>query len=209
MKDVVIVGFGGFGREVAWLAEECGRNVRGFLDDSIEPGKYGAHRVLGGIEHSSKIDNVELVVAVGNPRTRKLIVNKLLEFGEPTFTSLVHPAVRVSSSVVIGSGSIVCEGAKLTVDIDISDHVILNLNVTVGHDSRLQSFVTVAPMVALSGNVVLEAGVEVGTAAAIRQGVVMSSGSMLGMGGVLVKNTEANQIYIGSPAVSVKELPDF
>jgi len=95
------------------------------------------------------------------------------------------------------------------VDIVIGDHVILNLNVTVGHDDRIHDFVTVAPMVALSGNVILEDGVEVGTGAAIRQGITMACGSMLGMGGVQTKDSEANTIYIGSPAKPFKPLPEF
>ena len=87
--------------------------------------------------------------------------------------------------------------------------MILNLNVTVGHDDEIHDFVTVAPMVALSGNVTLEEGVEVGTGAAIRQGITMACGSMLGMGGILTKDSEANTIYVGSPAKPLKHLPEF
>ena len=79
----------------------------------------------------------------------------------------------------------------------------------VGHDDVIRDYVTVAPMVALSGNVTLEQGVEVGTGAAIRQGINMAEGSMLGMGGILTKETEANTIYVGSPAKPLKQLPEF
>lgn len=209
MKSIVIVGFGGFGREVNWLAKECGRAVIGFLDDKVPPGKKGNYTILGGLDVWSDYPDAEFVVAIGNPRVRKEIVEKLTSQGVTDFATLIHPSVKMDESVDVGKGTLICAGSIATVDIAIGDHVILNLNVTVGHDDIIHDFVTVAPMVALSGNVTLSPGVEVGTGAAIRQGVEMASGSMLGMGGVLTKNTEKNTIYIGSPAKAFKSLPEF
>jgi len=197
MKQIVIIGFGGFGREVAWLAKDCGRSVLGFLDDKAEPGLHGAYNVLGKVAEWKKFANAEFVVAIGSPRVRKKVVDQLLSEGLEAFATLVHPSVMMDESVKVGKGTVICAGTIATVDISIGEHVILNLNVTV------------APMVALSGNVTLFPGAEVGTGAAIRQGVEMAAGSMLGMGGVLTKNTEENTIYIGSPAKVFKPLPEF
>ncbi|MDC9611585.1 acetyltransferase [Pseudoalteromonas sp. GABNS16H] len=209
MKSIVIVGFGGFGREVDWLSRECGRAVLGFLDDNVPPGKKGNYTILGGLDAWSDYPDTEFVVAIGNPRVRKKIVEKLASQGVTDFATLIHPSVKMDESVDVGKGTMICAGSIATVDIVIGDHVILNLNVTVGHDDRIHDFVTVAPMVALSGNVILEDGVEVGTGAAIRQGITMACGSMLGMGGVQTKDSEANTIYIGSPAKPFKPLPEF
>lgn len=209
MKELVIIGFGGFGREIAWLAKDCGRTVLGFLDDNVEPGLHGAHRLLGKACDWKKFSDAEFVVAIGSPRVRKKVVNALASEGLTAFATLIHPSVRMDESVHVGQGSLICAGTIATVDINIGEHVILNLNVTVGHDCIIHDFVTVAPMVALSGNVTLSPGVEVGTGAAIRQGVEMAAGSMLGMGGVLTKNTEKNTISIGSPAKAFKPLPEF
>ncbi|MBU84078.1 acetyltransferase [Alcanivorax sp.] len=209
MKSIVIIGFGGFGREVDWLARECGRTVRGFLDDNATPGKKGNYTILGGLDTWSAYPDTELVVAIGNPRIRRKIVEKLVSQGVTDFATLIHPSVNMDETVDVGKGTMICAGSIATVDIAIGDHVILNLNVTVGHDDEIHDFVTVAPMVALSGNVTLEEGVEVGTGAAIRQGITMACGSMLGMGGILTKDSEANTIYVGSPAKPLKHLPEF
>lgn len=209
MKSIVIVGFGGFGREVDWLARECGRTVLGFLDDNATPGKKGNYTILGGLDTWAAYPNTEFVVAIGNPRVRKKVVEKLASLGMADFATLIHPSVKMDETVKVGKGTMVCAGSIVTVDIVIGDHVILNLNVTVGHDGKIDDFVTVAPMVALSGNVILEEGVEVGTGAAIRQGVNMAKGSMLGMGGVLTKDTDSDTIYVGAPAKPLKQLPEF
>ena len=97
-------------------------------------------------------------------------------------------------------------GCVLTTDIAIGRHAITNLNVTVAHNCRFGDFVTIAPLAAISGNVHLDDLVEVGTGAAIRQGLTMARGSVLGMGGVLTKSTEPNGVYVGNPAKLLKTL---
>lgn len=209
MKDIVIIGCGGFGREVDWLAKSCGRNVVGFLDDAHEPGINEGYKVLGKLEQWVDYSEYEFVVAVGNPRTRKFIVDKMQTFGDPKFATLIHPSVIMSPSVSVGAGSLICANCALTVNSSIGEHTILNINVVAGHDGVIGSFVTVAHLVAISGNVTLEDGVELGTNSAIRQGLTMASGSMLGMGGVMTKNAGKNKVYVGSPAKELKELVDF
>ena len=130
----------------------------------------------------------------------------MLTFGEPDFAILIHPSVRFSNTVSIGEGSIICAGSILTADISLGKHNILNLNVTVGHECEFADYVTIAPMVAVSGNVKLQYLVEVGTGAVIRQGLELAEGSMLGMGGILTKNIPERLIFAGNPAKKLKEI---
>ncbi len=210
MKSIVIVGYGGFGREVFWLARDCGYDVLGFLDDGATPGNYGRYKVLGSVDDWLRYPDAEFVVAIGNPRTRKKVVGAMKDMGEPKFATLIHPSVVMDSETIqIGEGTMICAGCVGTVDFKLGEHVIINIKCTVAHDDLVGNFVTVAPLVAISGNVTLGDGVEVGTGAALRQGITMADGAMLGMGGTLTKDAEANMIYIGSPAKPFKELPPF
>ena len=208
MKDLIVIGGGGFAKEVIWLANECNKVVRGVLDDAVET--HGTiiqgSIVLGKVDDWVKYSDCEFIVAIGSPRVRKLVVDKMHALGSPDFTSLVHPSVLYSNTVTYGKGSIICAGSILTADVNLGGHNILNLNVTVGHECSFGDFVTVAPMVAVSGNVVLRDKVEIGTGAVIRQGLTLSSGSMLGMGGVLTKNIPENTIFAGNPARKLKEI---
>lgn len=208
MSKIVIVGGSGFGKEVIWLAQDCGNEILGVLDDNLFGNRTYSLGVpvLGAIDDWRKYSDCEFVVAVGDPRTRCKIVKKMRALGEPNFGTLIHPRTEISSTVSVGAGSIICAGCIITVDITIGEHCILNLNVTVGHDTVIQNFVTVAPMVAISGNVTLDNNVEVGTGATIRQGVRIMEGAMLGMGGVLTKNIPENTIFIGNPAKKFKEI---
>ena len=209
MKDIIIIGGGGFAKEVIWLANDCNRRVRGVLDDNSDTHQSSIQGaiVLGGISSWTEYNDCEFVIAIGSPRTRSKVYNKMIEQGKPNFTTLIHPSVSYSNTVIFGQGVIVCAGTILTVDVNVGDHNILNLNVTVGHECIFDAFVTVAPMAAISGNVSLFECVEVGTAAVVRQGLSIGKGSMLGMGGVLTKNVPELFIFAGNPAKKLKELP--
>lgn len=208
-RDLVIVGAGGFGREVMWLAQDIGDyNILGFIDDSQPVGtQISDLQVIGGVADCSKWKDADFVVAIGSPRTRRLIVNKLEAQGVQSFATLIHPSVIKSKSVFVNAGTMICAGTILTVDIVIGKHNIININCTVGHDCNFGDFCTIAPISAISGNVILGELVEVGTAATIRQGAKLEKGSMLGMGGVLTKDIPPNNIFVGNPAKFLKELP--
>lgn len=208
MKDLIIIGGGGFAKEVIWLANDCNRKVKGVLDDSLQTHNtqvQGA-TVLGDVSSWINYKDCEFIIAIGSPRTRQKVLEKMLTFGEPDFATLIHPSVRLSNTVSIGEGSIICAGSILTADIVLGKHNILNLNVTVGHECEFANYVTIAPMVAVSGNVKLHYLVEVGTGAVIRQGLELAEGSMLGMGGILTKNIPERMIYAGNPAKKLKEI---
>lgn len=206
MKDLIVIGGGGFAKEVIWLASDCNRRVRGVLDDAVETHNSVIQgvQILGSINDWTNYEDCEFIIAIGSPRTRKLVLTKMQAQGKPVFTSLIHPSVKYSNTVKFSEGAIVCAGSILTADITLGAHNILNLNVTVGHECLLKDFVTIAPMAAISGNVVLNELVEVGTGAVIRQGLELAKGAMLGMGGVLTKNIPENSIFAGNPAKFLK-----
>lgn len=208
-KDLIIVGFSGFGKEVYWLATRLGIKVRGFLDDNadVHARAFGSARVLGCISEWNKYKDCQFVIAVGAPRIRKKILKIMQAGGEPEFATLIDPSAILNTDLVrVGIGSIICAGTVCTVDIIIGQHVVVNLSCTIGHDTVIDDFVTIAPMVAVSGNVRLSMLVEVGTGSCIRQGLTLESGSMLGMGSVLTKNIKENLVFFGNPAKAFKTI---
>jgi sugar O-acyltransferase (sialic acid O-acetyltransferase NeuD family) len=209
VDKIIIVGFSGFGKEVFFLAKRLGIEVHGFLDDSpnVQGDKFAGKAVLGRISDWKKYSDCKFVIAIGNPAVREKIYNEMLEIGVPRFATLVDPAAIVLPEMVeIGEGSIICAGTVCTVNISIGKQVIINLNCTIGHDSKVGDFATIAPMVAVSGNVDVGRSVEIGTSASIRQGLSIGSGAMLGMGSVLTKNMPEKVVFFGSPAKCIRNI---
>lgn len=214
MRELYIIGAGGFGREVAWLVErinESGQqwDLRGFVDDdeSTWGTTVGSYPVLGGCDI---LDSVEretwAVCAVGSARVREKIVEKVSAFSNVSFATLVDPSVLMSSRVTMGEGCIVCAGTILTVDIKLGCHVILNLDCTVGHDAVLDDFVTAYPSVNVSGATQIGRCVELGTGMQIIQGKAIGEGTVVGAGAVVVRDIPPRCVAVGSPAKPIKQL---
>lgn len=211
MKDIVIIGAGGFGREIAWLIEDINKvknewNILGFIDDSpeMQGSKVGKYKVIGNLNWL-KDKSINVVCAIGDPLIKKKVMDSLQDTSNE-YPVLIHPSVIISDSVTIGPGTIICASNTITVDISIGSHVIINIDSTIGHDVVIENFVTVLPSVNVSGNTVLKECSSIGTGSAIIQGLQIGENSIIGAGSVVVKDIPSNVVAVGSPAKPIKYL---
>lgn len=212
MEKLIIIGSGGFAKEVAWLVERINKKVPtwellGFTEQNEElHGKIiNSYKVLGADECIGNYGDVYLVCAVGAAKLRKKIIEKIKEqYPMLKFATLVDPTVECSEYVSIGEGTIICAGTIITVNIEIGSHVIINLDCTIGHDSVLEDFVTVNPSVNISGNVSIGEGVEIGTGVQVIQEKTIGAFSTIGAGAVVTKDIENNCVAVGIPAKKIK-----
>ena len=212
MKDLIIVGAGGFGREVAWLVERINQkngtwNLLGYLDDGEEMQNktINSYPVLGTVDDVGKFPDAYFAVAIGSASARSRIVDRVFS-REPNarYGILIDPSVEMSDSVKIGDGSIICAHTIMTVDITIGRHVIVNLDCTIGHDAVINDFVTVYPSVNISGNTEVGGASELGTGTQIIQGKKIGTGSIVGAGAVVVRDIPEKCTAVGAPAKPIK-----
>lgn len=206
MRDIVIIGAGGHGVEIAWLARRCGRKIKGFLDNTLEKQntKVMGIDVLGPLTTAIQYTECEFIIAIGNPRSRKKIVDTFFSTQQFLFATLIDPSAVLGDNIKIGHGSMVCAGSVLTVNINIGEHCIVNINSTLSHGVELGNFVTIAPNAALSGDVKLGNITEIGANAVLREKLIVKEGAMVGMGAVLTKDVEINHVMVGNPAKLLK-----
>lgn len=210
-KRLVIIGAGGFAREVKWLAEEINSvrptfDFRGYVVSDLA--RLGAHdsrdEVLGDlqwlIDHKNEVD--ALAIGIGVPEVRMRIPEELSsEFAEDMWPPLVHPTVRFDTeSTRIGHGALLCAGVIGTVNLELQPFVLINLACTLGHEATIGSGSVLNPTVNISGGVVLEPGVLVGTGAQILQYVTVGEGASVGAGACVTKDVEAGATVVGIPA---------
>ena len=212
MKDLIIFGASGFGREVAWAVERLNKvtptwNLLGFMDDAddIQGTEINGYKVLGKTADVSNYPDAYYVVAVGASRTREKIVSNMKTVNPSIkFGTVIDPSAEMSDLVTIGEGTIICAHTIITVNIEIGSHVIINLDCTVGHDAVLQDFVTLYPSVNVSGITNIGHAVELGTGMQIIQGKTVGDYSIVGAGAVVVKDIPAKCTAVGSPAKPIK-----
>ena len=208
VNNIIIVGASGFGREVAWLIENSDNwNVKGFVDDNkdLENKRVNDYPVLGTIDFLLNVnEKTNVVVAIGNPQVRKKIVERLQPNKNILFPNIVDKDVIIDRTITLGFGNIICKGNILTTNIEIGDFNHINLSCTVGHDVRFHDYITVYPGVNISGNVIMNDCVEVGTGSQIIQGKKIVEDTVIGAGSVVVKDIVENGTYIGVPAKRMK-----
>lgn len=212
MKDIIIFGASGFGREVAWLVERINAvspvwNLLGFMDDNedIQGQEINGYKVLGKSTDAGKYSDSFFVCAVGASIIREKIVRKLKSVNPAImFGTLIDPSVVLSDLVKIGEGTIICAHTIITVNIEIGSHVIINLDCTVGHDAIINDFVTMYPSVNVSGITEIGRCSELGTGMQIIQGKKIGDYSIIGSGAVVVKDIPDLCTAVGIPAKPIK-----
>ena len=205
MKKLVIVGNGGFAREVEWLVERINTvsptwDLLGYIDDNQDnPKTIGDDDYIVAFQ-----DELFVAIAIGTSGIREKIYNNFKRNPNLRFPNLIDPSVMISDRVGFGEGNIICAGTIITVNIRIGNCNIINLDCTVGHDAIIEDFVTVNPSVNISGNVHLSSGSNIGTGTQIIQGISVGTNSVVGAGAVVNRDLPANCTAVGIPAKVIK-----
>lgn len=209
MKNIVIYGAGGFGRETLSLLKQINLsslqwNVMGYCDDGKNVGeKIDQVTVLGGMPYLNDFsEELHVVIAIADPATREKI-RKLLVNPRLKFPSIIHPSVIMGNTSEISEGCIICAGVIMTVDVRIKSFSIVNLYCTLGHDCVLEDFVSLMPAVNISGNVTVGRCAYVGAGSIILQGISMGEYSVVGAGSVVTRSFDNNKRIMGVPARSI------
>lgn len=205
--SVVVVGCGGFGREVLALLHalrDAGQawDVRGFVDDEpadVARVEAAGSRVLGPVAALADLDPAwAVVVAVGSPVARRALDARIA--ADRPRPVLVHPDATVGTGVTLGDGSVVAAGARLSTAITVGRLVHVDQNATVGHDATLGDYARLNPQACVSGAVTVGAGALVGASATVLQGLTVGDGATVGAGAVVTRDVPTSTTVKGVPA---------
>ncbi|MCD7738783.1 MAG: NeuD/PglB/VioB family sugar acetyltransferase [Lachnospiraceae bacterium] len=175
MKDLLIIGAGGCGREVLQWAKDVnvslikeGKsprwNIKGFLDDNpvALDGKQCDVCVLNGVDNYEISENDEFICSIGNSMIREKVISKMKERGA-VFTGLIHPTAIVADSALLGEEVIIYPFALVSDNVVIGDGCIVNMYSSIAHDSRLGRYCTISAHCDVTGMCTLGDHVFMGT----------------------------------------------
>lgn len=212
MKDIVIFGAGGLGREVACLIKRINAvqpewNLLGFYDDGVEVGvrnEYGA--VLGNVQDLAGYDKeVAVAIAIGSPKTVKMIVEKLSENKHLQFPNLISPDFSISDpdNYSMGYGNIIQRNCTISCNVHLGNFNILNTGIGLGHDAKVGNYNSFMPAVKISGEVTMGDCNFLGVGSIVLQQLKVGNGIKLGAGSVLMRNAKDDILYLGNPAKKI------
>jgi sugar O-acyltransferase (sialic acid O-acetyltransferase NeuD family) len=205
MKKLLIVGAGGFGRELyAWASQhpDHGRawTLAGFLDDNASAlaafGDFAPVRPLA--RHRPAPDEVFLC-GLGLPPQKERLLAPLLATGA-SFLTFIHPRALVGQRVRLGAGVVLCPGAIVSADVDLGDFVMVNLHATVGHDASIGAWSTLSAHCDVTGRVQVADRVFMGSRVSIIPGRRVGSRAILGAGAVVITDVPSDATMVGNPA---------
>ena len=214
MKDIVLYGASGFGKEVAYIIERINAakpmyNLLGFLDDGHQYHDgitINGYPWLGGgewiLDHK---ENCLCNCTIGYPKTKAKIQRRLTELGVQ-FETIVAPDARLSELCEIGAGSVIYGYTSISVNCNIGEGVLLNGRVSVGHDVSIGSFTTVMVGTGISGGCKIGSEVNIGGHAFIIPERKVGDGATIAAGSVVFTNVKAGTTVLGNPAKRMKEL---
>lgn len=210
MKNLIIIGARGYGREVYNLALQCeGFNkdyiIKGFLDDKVDAlvDFENYPEIISNVENYEVKENDVFTCALGSVKWKKHYCEIILSKGG-IFFNLIHPTTIFNLNVKLGTGLIVFMYSNISNDCTIEDFVTIQGFVGVGHDSKIGKWSHLNAYSFTGGFAVLKEEVCLNTRATILPNIIIHKGATVGAASLVIKNVKENTTVFGVPARTLK-----
>lgn len=211
MKNLIIIGVGGFAREVYWHAQKSigygvDWQIKGFLDGDIklEAAEYELlpDKVLGDVDNYEICAGDVFTCAVGTPKARRVLTEKISVRGGE-FINLISTLAYIMPTVKIGRGVIISPNTCIGDNARLEDFVATNALTIIGHDAQIGKYSCVMPHANVAGKCKIGSEVFIGSGAIILPKAKVGDGATIGAGSVVLKKVRAGSKVFGNPAFEI------
>ncbi len=215
MKRIVLIGAGGFGREVAYLIEWLNRiepssyEMLGFLDDGEQ---FHEGMTINGYPWLGRHDwilahrdDVVCTCTIGAPHIKKMIQEELMAQGV-RFETIIDRSSFVGPFTELGPGCVIYGGTNVSVNCRIGAGVLLNSHVDIGHDAVIGDYTSIMPGTSISGGCKIGSCVNFGGHAFVVPGRKIGDGATVAAGSIVFTNVKAGTTVLGNPARRMREI---
>ncbi|MFA6729962.1 MAG: hypothetical protein WC152_02390 [Candidatus Izemoplasmatales bacterium] len=205
MKKIIIIGAGGFGRELLLWIKDINKkkptwDIAGFIDDNITAldGVECDYSIIGTVKDwIPKYDEV-FALAVADPYIKEKIVT-LMKAKGAVFATIIHPTAIITQYSYYGEGLIMFPYSKLSCNSTAGDFVAI-LSSPIGHDTEIGDYSTISGNCNVVRNVKIGKYVFLAAGVCIAQDVHIGDNAYLGLGCVVLKDVNPGAKMFGNPA---------
>ena len=211
MKNVVIIGTGGFAREIYGILHSSigfGTDFifKCFIEGDV-PISNERNELLPGPFCGTVLDYIPdkddvFAMGIADMEAKERIVTIVKSKGG-SFLSLIHKTALVSEYAKIGEGVVICPYCGISCNVVIGDHVTINSFSGVGHDAEIGAFSSIMSHVDITGNVHVGSHTFWGSGSRALPHSKIGSHATIGAGSVVLKKVKDNQTVFGVPAKSI------
>ena len=203
-ERIIIVGAGGFGREVLqWARHAWPEHVHKFAGFvSADPTKLDGHAaslpILGSPNDFELRPTDGFVLGIGIPRIRRVVAEQLEARGA-RFLTLIHPTAIVADTAVIGPGSVICPYAIVSDAVRLGRCVLVNYHASLGHDAEASDFAVLSPYATLGGYAAVGSDVFLAIHVTVGPNVTLGEGTIVSANSSALAPTPAGSFVFGVP----------
>ncbi len=208
MKNIIIVGASGFGREMLWYLEEINSyspmwNIRGFIDDNPNAlDNFDCdYRVIGSIKDWQPSKDEVFACALAFPDIKEKVVKMLVARGAK-FATIIHPTARINNHSSIGEGSVITPNSVISDNARIGRFCSI-LGSNIAHDASVDDFSTLSGKCALNGHVQVGKNVYMGCGVIVAPSKKIGNYAKIGIGSIVVTNVKSRTTVFGNPAKKI------
>lgn len=205
MKNLIIIGAGGFGRTLYSNALECvgyGERfvVKGFIDDNLQAldGYPNYPPIVDTIRDYQPQPDDAFVSSIGGA-SRKACMEEIIRRGGE-FIELIHQTARIYTNAKLGKGNFIGAYSVVGNDAVVGDYNMIQSYTVIGHNVRIGSWNRIDTHVTCVGGIVIEDDVNIHTSAVISHNVVVESGAHVGALSFVIRRVKAGTTVMGNPA---------
>lgn len=202
MKDLIILGAGGFGCEAISVAESINKNanewnILGFLDDNISLGTevFHGYKVIGSIKDWKPKTSEYFVLGVSSPKTKEKLYN-LLKEKSGQFATLIAPGVYIPKEIEIGEG---CTITLAWLGVNVKLGKCVNIHGSMIGESEIGDFSTTTGFTNVAGAKIGKR-VFIGSHAVVLNNVKVGDDAYICAGSIVFTKVKPGIKVMGNPA---------
>ena len=211
MKNLVIIGARGWGREVyaavmttkEYLDGELA--IKGFLDsksDALEGLRGNYPPILGTVEEYEIQENDVFFVALGDSKWRRHYA-EIIENKGGMFHTIICPDCIINDTAEIGEGSFISSWCNISDNVIIGKHVLTHNFCAIGHDAKVEDYCSLLSGAFMGGYSEIGEGSQMSPKSMILPHKKVGKNVMVGAASVVMRNIKDDISVHGNPAKQI------